>query len=487
MSMTDIESIYKVVNEESRPHKIKKVNQYYLIDKLGSGYFSKVYLAMIENSHNYYAAKAIHIHESFHNSKTFDREIKLLKILNHPNIIKFHTLLYAPSNDMAYIMMEWANCGNLQQSIMKKTNFSEKSIASIFLQIALALSYLHSKGIVHRDVKPSNILLFSDGTAKLSDFGISHFEESAETVCGTPSYQAPDLFESERFDKNYLSQDIIENKNFDQKILDLIKREKKQTNKINDSLKTTNDILTNSMSKANNNEDTNKINDSLLTIINQNKDINKSIDIEQKTNNDNEYENSKRINSEYSIKNNIRLNDTKKINALDDSILDDWRIDPKKSDVWSLGISLYQTAFGILPYEGQNVYEIVNKINNSPLIIPQMKDRKYTPLLIDLIKKMLKTKASERLSIDEVINHPFFVRYQSQICAKQNEKSSDDIIIVKNKKIMKKSPLDIKPIKPPNQIGSQIVKIDAIICPENFAFVSEKSVYRYTFIDDNLT
>ena len=65
----------------------------------------------------------------------------MLRKLNHPNIIKFYKLLYAPSTDIAYIIMEWANCGTLQQAISKKIKFDEKTLASIFIQIALALLF----------------------------------------------------------------------------------------------------------------------------------------------------------------------------------------------------------------------------------------------------------------------------------------------------------------------------------------------------------
>lgn len=471
--ITDFPPIYKLINENDKPPKIKKINQYLLVEKLGSGYFSKVYLALNQDQKNnsadnntkvdsYYAAKAIHVHESFHNSKTFEREIKLLRILNHPNIIKFHTVLYAPSTDMAYIMMEFADCGTLQQAIIKKQIFSERTIASIFLQISLALSYLHSKGIIHRDVKPSNILLFSDGTAKLADFGISHFEDSAEAVCGTPSYQAPDLFEGVHSDIDFLSEDIIESCDFDQKLTNLKKKESENSIIVqNSQIETENNLI-----------------------------ISEKVDLKEK--------NSKNIancNECINKNNNKNENNNKYKSALDDSIINEWKIDPKKGDVWSLGVSMYQTAFGVLPYDGQNVYEIINKINNSPLVIPQNKERQYSPLFIDLLLKMLKKNSSERLSIEDVINHPFFVRYQSTIASeKQNDdskKNDENLIFIKNKRIMKKPLFDIKQIQPHNYYNAQIVKIDAIICPENYQFISSRkkksiySFYRYTFIDDN--
>ena len=116
----------------------------------------------------------------------------------------------------------------------------------------------------------------------------------------------------------------------------------------------------------------------------------------------------------------------------------------KKGDVWSLGISMYQTAYGVLPYEGNDVYEIVNKINNSPLIIPSNKERQYSPLFVDLIVKMLKKNSTERISMDKVINHPFFTRFQSNQPDTKNN-SISNLIFTGNNQVMKTSFFDIKP------------------------------------------
>lgn len=157
------------------------------------------------------------------------------------------------------------------------------------------------------------------------------------------------------------------------------------------------------------------------------------------------------------------------------------KIDPKKGDVWSLGISMYQTAYGILPYEGNDVYEIANKINSTPLVIPENNERKYSPLFVDLIVKMLNKKSTERLSIDEVILHPFFSRFQTN---KQEKEigSSSNLILTNNNFVMKKSILDIKPLKPPKCDDNQIEKIDAIKCPANYSFPCKlKSIFYSSY------
>ncbi|KAK8838239.1 hypothetical protein M9Y10_035659 [Tritrichomonas musculus] len=544
MSCKNILPVYHYIVEENRPPKIKKINQYILISKLGTGYFSKVYLAVKydenkksseseKTKESYFAAKAIHVHQSVQSSADLEREVKMLRKLNHPNIIKFYKLLYAPSTDIAYIIMEWANCGTLQQAISKKIKFDEKTLASIFIQIALALSYLHSTGTVHRDVKPSNILLFSDGTAKLSDFGISHSLESAESVFGTPSYQAPDIFDE--VDSKILSKyHSVKNKDgsqfnslkthLEQKNLYLHKYNKTHpiynsgitfhvqksnisTFSMRNNPKATNEddiynedkdvyVANNSNYKKNvinlNDENNNKKCNSYNDVVKESIDYSyiKEINNEDNSKNNDKFSNkclNNCCNTAISDKSKTQQSSTESSESVSFDEKESWKNDPKKSDVWSLGISMYQTAFGILPYEGKNMYEIINNINNSDLIIPENNERQYSILFVDLIVKMLKKNPNERISINEVIQHPFFVHFQSAISDKQTDSKS--IIICKDREMQKVS-FDIKPIQPPKYLTSQVVKIDTIVCPENYSFqrcmkhpLAPNN--RYSFIDDN--
>lgn len=104
---------------------------------------------------------------------------------------------------------------------------------------------------------------------------------------------------------------------------------------------------------------------------------------------------------------------------------------------------------------------------------------------------MLKKKSTERLSIEEVINHPFFIRYQSSIIDKENKENSCSIN-VNERRFMKKVELNVKPIQPSIFLDRPIVKIDVINCTENCTFLKKTkkksfySFYRHTFIDDNI-
>lgn len=309
----------KIIVEEERQPKIKKINQYLLISKLGSGSSAKVYLAQDQESHRFYAAKAIPVSERRHDGgqgvASLDREIRNMKQLNNEHLVKLHEALYAPKSDTAYLFLEWAECGTLQDFIQRRQYFNESALATIFHFVLKGLSSLHSAGIVHKDIKPSNILLFSSGVPKLADFGIGHSFQSAEAVIGSPAYQAPELFDNFDFD------------------------EEENTDSYFD-------------------EDKNEI-------------------------------------------------------------------DAAKGDIWSVGVSLYQTAFGILPYSGGNMYEIFREIYNKPLEIPNTSEhleetfgkgnvhQVYSDKLINIIKQMLTVDHTKRPTLDEVLNNEFFKQASS--------------------------------------------------------------------------
>jgi serine/threonine-protein kinase 11 len=184
-----------VGNEGNEPKPIKKVRQYALLETVGYGATSRVFLACNTLSDNPFAAKAISLNGCATEGLALEREIRLLRRLAHPNIIKLHEVLHSKKRRMAYLILEWASFGSLRTLI--GPNLHLDAIASIFKQVINGLEYLHTQGIVHQDIKPSNILLFTDGVAKLSDFGIGHSFDSADAVVGTPAYQAPEFFDDD--------------------------------------------------------------------------------------------------------------------------------------------------------------------------------------------------------------------------------------------------------------------------------------------------
>eukprot|EP01065_Artemidia_motanka_P013497 TRINITY_DN1749_c0_g1_i1.p1 TRINITY_DN1749_c0_g1~~TRINITY_DN1749_c0_g1_i1.p1 ORF type:complete len:465 (+),score=132.50 TRINITY_DN1749_c0_g1_i1:52-1395(+) len=136
-------------------------------------------------------------------------EIKCLMRLKHPNIIEYVEDFEEDSN--LYIVMEFANCGDLDRQIRSRSReqkmFQEHEVLFMFLQLAMALDHIHTRKMLHRDLKAANIFLTSNGMVKLGDFGFSHgYEETvsnavAKTFCGTPYYLAPELWRSKKYGK----------------------------------------------------------------------------------------------------------------------------------------------------------------------------------------------------------------------------------------------------------------------------------------------
>lgn len=122
--------------------------------------------------------------------------------MHHPNIIRFYHLI--ENDDKLYMLLEYAPNGDLYKLIVEKEKFSEKDACKIVAQVALALEYIHKKGILHRDLKPENILLDSNLVVKVSDFGwcgeyrrIQRRQDEAShariTFCGTYEYMSPEV------------------------------------------------------------------------------------------------------------------------------------------------------------------------------------------------------------------------------------------------------------------------------------------------------
>ncbi|KAI1125929.1 Pkinase-domain-containing protein [Nemania abortiva] len=123
------------------------------------------------------------------------REIEIQRSLKHPGIVE----LYAWFEDSSciYIILEYAAGGDLCDALRRETRFSEQHAAACIAQVASALAHMHSKNIMHRDIKLENILLSLNGEVKLADFGLSILSpDNRETsVCGTPEYYAPEMLQ----------------------------------------------------------------------------------------------------------------------------------------------------------------------------------------------------------------------------------------------------------------------------------------------------
>ena len=130
-----------------------------------------------------------------------------MKTLNHPHIIKYIDSFIIEKDETLVIVMDYCEEGDLAHHISKKQkkkeHFPEKLILNWFLQILMALDFIHKKKILHRDIKSSNIFLTTSGTVKIGDFGISKLLNSttddANTMVGTPYYMSPEVVENQPY------------------------------------------------------------------------------------------------------------------------------------------------------------------------------------------------------------------------------------------------------------------------------------------------
>jgi len=171
------------------------VGKYKILKKLGSGGFGTVYLAEDTFLKTERALKIPHGVGS-KKDNLLKESIVQTKLLDHPNIVKLLTVDIIDGNII--MVMEYVNGTNLEKIIDDKVKLSIKVSIAYFRQILSALGYAHENKILHRDIRPSNIMINKKNEVKITDFGTSTFlEEShhATTKIGSPPYMAPEQFE----------------------------------------------------------------------------------------------------------------------------------------------------------------------------------------------------------------------------------------------------------------------------------------------------
>jgi serine/threonine-protein kinase len=177
---------------------------YKVVRTLGAGTMGVVLL--VEKNNQKFALKILRKEgdEVAHAAKVkrFLREAEILSQIDHPNVVKIYDSGFPHGNDVPYILMEYVEGHSLIDYIKDNDLLPLKQKLYIIAQIASALAIVHKFGVLHRDVKPSNILITDANVAKLSDFGIARISDSSLTmtheVLGSPAYMPPESFNSKR-------------------------------------------------------------------------------------------------------------------------------------------------------------------------------------------------------------------------------------------------------------------------------------------------
>lgn len=169
--------------------------RYEVIEKIGTGGMADVYRAKDHRLNRFVAVKVLK-NEYSEDAKfvtKFRQEAQAIACLSHPNIVGVYDV--GQENDMHYIVMEFVDGITLKKYIERKEKLSVREAVGISLQIANGLEAAHSNHIIHRDIKPQNILISKDGTAKVSDFGIAKAASSntiTANAMGSVHYISPE-------------------------------------------------------------------------------------------------------------------------------------------------------------------------------------------------------------------------------------------------------------------------------------------------------
>lgn len=190
-----LEIICESVEINNEPHTLKYSKKQFL----GKGGFARVYEFLCLESRKIYAAKVVckeNLIKQRRRQKLMS-EIKIHRSLHHQNIVTFDHFFEDSEN--VYILLELCPNQTMSELLRRRKRLTELEVQCYLLQIISALSYIHGKKVIHRDLKIGNLLISEKMEIKLGDFGLASkldFEgQKKKTICGTPNYIAPEVLE----------------------------------------------------------------------------------------------------------------------------------------------------------------------------------------------------------------------------------------------------------------------------------------------------
>ncbi|XP_076847409.1 serine/threonine-protein kinase STK11 [Brachyhypopomus gauderio] len=188
---------------QPRRKRAKLIGKYLMGDLLGEGSYGKVKEMLDSETLCRRAVKILKkkkLRRIPNGEANVKKEIQLLRRLQHKNVIQLVDVLYNEEKQKMYMVMEYCVCGmqEMLDSVSEK-RFPVFQAHGYFCQLMDGLEYLHSQGIVHKDIKPGNLLLTTDGTLKISDLGVAEAlhpfaeDDTCRTSQGSPAFQPPEI------------------------------------------------------------------------------------------------------------------------------------------------------------------------------------------------------------------------------------------------------------------------------------------------------
>ncbi len=178
--------------------EIKHIGKYEVRREIGRGGMGVVFEGFDADIQRRVAIKTLHSHiiheDNAADLERFRREARAAAACTHPNVVQ--VLEFGQSDGVPFIAMDFVEGQSLEQAMRERSDFGLRAVFKVFSQLLSALRAIHALGIVHRDVKPANLLVDRQWAAKLTDFGIARVDDSALTkvgsIVGTPLYMPPE-------------------------------------------------------------------------------------------------------------------------------------------------------------------------------------------------------------------------------------------------------------------------------------------------------
>lgn len=192
----------------------KILDKYQIVVRVGVGGMARVYKAYQANLDRYVAVKVLHSHlaEEPDFVERFEREATAVARLRHPGIVQVYD--YDIQDNLYYIVMEFVEGPTLKAEISERLKrkadddagiFTSEEVAHLLVALSGAIDYAHSRGMIHRDLKPGNVMFTADGQVLLTDFGLARITYASRhtqtgALSGTPAYMAPEQVQGGRVD-----------------------------------------------------------------------------------------------------------------------------------------------------------------------------------------------------------------------------------------------------------------------------------------------
>ncbi|MGD8807579.1 MAG: protein kinase, partial [Chloroflexota bacterium] len=192
----------------------RTLGKYQIVVRVGVGGMARVYKAYQANLDRYVALKVLHSHlaEETDFVERFEREATAVARLRHPGIVQVFD--YDIQDDLYYIVMEFIDGPTLKAEIIERQKrkkegehgiFTIEEVGRLLMALSGAIDYAHSRGMIHRDLKPGNVMFTADGQVLLTDFGLARITYASRhtqtgALSGTPAYMAPEQVQGGRVD-----------------------------------------------------------------------------------------------------------------------------------------------------------------------------------------------------------------------------------------------------------------------------------------------